>query len=176
MKRWNAEHSCSTLVDCRRAPTGPHSKPWFIRKFWDWAGRDSWAPDTTDRALTPLTKRRQWSQRRVSCLRGHSPAQRGVEITARFGLGTRGDANHAKLWANPTEGIQAAIRPFTNQSCLTRPERVSRMAARLDSLSIRAIRVPTALGHLGRRVPPTDGDRNAIPKLPEEPRVGMGAA
>ena len=118
----------------------------------------------------------QWSQRRVSGIRGHSPAQRGVEITARFGLGTLGDANHAKLWANPTEGIQAAIRPFTNQSCLTRPERVSRMAARLDSLSIRAIRVPTALGHLGRRVPPTDGDRNAAPKFPDEPKFGLIAA
>src|SRR4029079_12493305 len=74
-------------------------------------GRESsWAPDTTDRALTPLTKRRnipdlveqlfishsvadriraprgawQWSQRRVSGIRSHSPAQRGVEIPTRF--------------------------------------------------------------------------------------------
>ena len=93
----------------------------------------------------------------------------GIAPLQAWNRGTRINANFGRIQPLAFT-VPSAIH---NQSSLTRPGRVTRRAARLDSLSIRAIRVPTALGHPGRRVPPTDADRIAIPKLPDEPKFGM---
>src|SRR5690242_21444049 len=99
------------------------------------------------------------------------PTRAGWESRpSRLGTGGR---ESTRMLGESNRGHSRGDPPFTNHSCLTRPGRFTSHRGSIASLLIRAIRVPTALGHPGRRVPPTVGDRIAIPKLPEEPRFGI---
>jgi len=95
---------------------------------------------------------------------GWNPAPPGLEH------GTRIDANFGRIQPRAFTRRSAIHKSFLFDST---GEDSLRTATRSDSLLIREIRVPTALGHPGRRGRPTDGDRIAIPKLSEEPKFGM---